>query len=134
MVPAYHSVQCPPLKNQLGFPLNSSRRFFLSNSRTSTLSRASSSSNFSSVFTTAPRNSFVVRAEAGSEDASTEATEDVPPETEAVVAEESPENSEAEASSEVESEARPPRQRRVKLGEIMGVITVYIAMSTTGLN
>lgn len=122
VVPANHSVQCPPLKKQLGFPLNSSCRFSLFNSRTNTICRASYSSNFGSIFTIPPRNSFVVRADAGSEDASTEANEDVPPETEVVVAEESPENSEAEASSEVESEARPPRQRRVKLGEIMGIL------------
>lgn len=124
VVPANHSVQCPPLKKQLGFPLNSSCRFSLSNSRINTISRASYSSNFGSIFTIPPRNSFVVRADAGSEDedASTEANEDVAPETEVVVAEESPENSETEASSEVESEARPPRQRRVKLGEIMGIL------------
>ena len=121
MVPANHSVQCPPLKKQLGFPLNSSRRFSLSNSKTSPISRASSSSNFCSIFAVPARNSFVVRAEAGSEDASTGPTEDVAAETEAVVAEESPENSEVEAGSEPESEARPPRQRRIKLGEIMGV-------------
>ena len=62
-----------------------------------------------------------MRAEADSEDASTGPTEDVADETEAVVAEESPENSDVEAGSEPESEARPPRQRRIKLGEIMGV-------------
>lgn len=118
LVPSNHSIQCPPLKKQLGFSLDSSRRFSLSNSRSNSLSRASSnvlSVNLSSIFAIPSRNSFVVRAE-------DEASETVAAEFEDVPVEESPENVEGEASSEVETETRPPRQPRVKLGDIMGIL------------
>uniref|UniRef100_A0A803L5L3 Uncharacterized protein n=1 Tax=Chenopodium quinoa TaxID=63459 RepID=A0A803L5L3_CHEQI len=76
-IPSNHSLQCPPLKKQLGFPFESNRRFSLSYSRGNlTVSRDSSnlfSSNFSSIFSSPARNSFVVRSEAeGSSDASAE--------------------------------------------------------------
>ncbi|XP_021768030.1 50S ribosomal protein L19, chloroplastic-like [Chenopodium quinoa] len=115
-IPSNHSLQCPPLKKQLGFPFESNRRFSLSYSRGNlTVSRDSSnlfSSNFSSIFSSPARNSFVVRSEAeGSSDASAE--------SEAAVAEE---EAEAEAETEAEAEARSPWKPRVKMGDIMGIL------------
>lgn len=115
-VPANQSIQCPPLRKNLGFSLDTFRRFSISNSRGNSLSRASSnllSPNFCSMFTIPSRNSFVVRSEAGSEDAPVEDGENV---------EESPEDPESEASSEAESEPRMPRQPRIKMGDIMGIL------------
>ncbi|KMT11812.1 hypothetical protein BVRB_5g105130 [Beta vulgaris subsp. vulgaris] len=113
-IPSNHSLQCPPLKKQLGFPVETYRRFFLSNSRgNSMVSRASSnlfSSNFSSIFDFPARNSFVVRSEA--EESSAALAE--------IVEEELPENSEAEAVEE--DEPRSPFKPRTKLGDVMGIL------------
>lgn len=111
-------TQCPSRK--LGFSTFLSRRrssSFVSGAPTST-SRVSFPSipwNFSPVVAALPKPSFVVRAESNSEAE--------------VVADDNVEDNEAleeseEPEAEVESEeAKPPRKPRVKLGDVMGVIT-----------
>ncbi|KAL2903052.1 50S ribosomal protein L19 chloroplastic [Bienertia sinuspersici] len=73
-------------------------------------------------FSSSARNSFVVRSEG--EDApeapTAEASESVEEDTEAVIAED--DNSEAEAEAEAEAEPILPRQPRVKMGDIMGIL------------
>lgn len=124
VIPSNHSLQSPPLKTQLGFPIDSNRRFSLSNSRGITLiSRASSnlfSSNFSSIFSFPARNSFIVRSEA--EDSSDASAETAEGESLAAVAEEELPEVPDEAEAEAEAESRPPRQPRIKMGDIMGIL------------
>ncbi|KAK9716307.1 hypothetical protein RND81_06G224100 [Saponaria officinalis] len=103
-----HAIQCSPMKNQLGFQLDSFRRISLSNSRVS--------SNFSSILSVNSRSSVVVRSEVGDGDGG------------AVTVEESPEDGASEPEPEPE-----PRKPRIKLGDVMGILNKKAVEATEEL-
>lgn len=115
-----------PVPKKLGFSSTINRSSYLSNSASSSrfsVSRVSStslSSNLEAFFKEFSRQSFVTRAE--SESGGGEVVEETENVEEEVVVEGS-EEEEVQAEAEVEGVVKEPRKPRVKLGDIIGVLT-----------
>lgn len=115
-----------PVPKKLGFSSTINRSSYLSNSASSSrfsVSRVSStslSSNLEAFFKDFSRQSFVTRAE--SESGGGEVVEETENVEEEVVVEGS-EEEEVQAEAEVEGAVKEPRKPRVKLGDIIGVLT-----------
>ncbi|GMH28926.1 hypothetical protein Nepgr_030769 [Nepenthes gracilis] len=126
-IPRNHLIQFPPTQ-KLTFSTDFARHFSIINYTRisfSGVSRNSYGLSFHPIISKPGKQSFVVRSEAISDGREPEVVENsgvIGDASDSEVAQESQIKSEKEEISEAEVEQKPPRKRRVKMGEIMGIL------------